>query len=85
MRPYSKPILAVIFVALLATPSLMRRVGPRAAAAGGGDVDARAQYGFRLVESAHAAGLDFTHESPTLDPKLAHIMPLVASMGARAA
>jgi hypothetical protein len=82
MRPYSKPILAVIFVALLATPSLMRRVGPRAAAAGGGDVDARAQYGFRLVESAHAAGLDFTHESPTLDPKLAHIMPLVASMGA---
>jgi len=82
MRPYSKPILAVIFVALLATPSLMRRVGPRAAAVGAADVDARAQYGFRLVESAQAAGLDFVHESPTLDPKLAHIMPLVASMGA---
>ena len=27
-------------------------------------------------------GLDFTHEGPTLDPKLAHIMPQVASMGA---
>ena len=82
MRRYSKTILAVIFVALLATPALMRRLGPRAAEVSSGDVDARAQYGFRLVESGKAAGLNFTHQSPTLDPKLAHIMPLVASMGA---
>ncbi len=80
MRRYSTPVLAVIFVALLATPALMRRLGPRAAASA--DVDAREHYGFRLVESSKAAGLDFVHESPTLDPKLAHIMPLVASMGA---
>src|SRR6185295_15885194 len=33
-------------------------------------------------ESAAAAGLDFQHEAPTLDPKLGHIMPQVASMGA---
>ena len=35
-----------------------------------------------MTESAKAAGLDFVHEAPTLDPKLAHIMPQVASMGA---
>ncbi len=75
--------LAVVFVGLLATPYLMRRFGPRAApAAPAAGVDARAQYGFRLTESAKAAGLDFVHEAPTLDAKLAHIMPQVASMGA---
>ena len=42
----------------------------------------RRRYGFRLTESAKAAGLDFVHEAPTLDPKLAHIMPQVSSMGA---
>lgn len=76
-------MLAVVFVGLLATPYLMRRFGPRAApAAPAAGVDARAQYGFRLTESAKAAGLDFVHEAPTLDAKLAHIMPQVASMGA---
>ena len=76
-------VLAVVFAGLLATPYLMRRFGPRAApAAPAAGVDARAQYGFRLTESAKAAGLDFVHEAPTLDAKLAHIMPQVASMGA---
>ena len=75
-------VLAVVFAGLLATPYLMRRFGPRAAPAASAGMDARAQYGFRLTESAKAAGLDFVHEAPTLDPKLAHIMPQVASMGA---
>ena len=44
--------------------------------------DAKARYGFAFTESAKAVGIDFTHEGPTLDPKLAHIMPQVASMGA---
>ena len=35
-----------------------------------------------MTESAKAAGLVAVHEAPTLDPKLAHIMPQVASMGA---
>lgn len=82
MRRYARPILALIFVALLATPSVMRRYSSRAVATAVDGVDARTQYGFRLVESAEAAGLSFVHASPTLDPKLAHIMPLVASMGA---
>lgn len=42
------------------------------------------RYGFHLAESAQARGIDFTHDSPSLDPRLAHIMPLVAGMGAGA-
>ncbi|OWK38290.1 hypothetical protein FRUB_07410 [Fimbriiglobus ruber] len=44
--------------------------------------EALRRYGFRLTESAKACGIDFRHESPTLDAKLAHIMPVVAAMGA---
>jgi hypothetical protein len=40
------------------------------------------RYGFYVTESAAACGIDFKHESPVLDPKLAHIMPIVAGMGA---
>jgi len=82
MKRYARPILALVFVALLATPYLMRRYGPRAAAIAQPGADARAQYGFRLTESARQAGIDFVHEAPTLDRQLAHIMPQVASMGA---
>jgi hypothetical protein len=81
MTRYARPILAIVFVALLATPYLMRKYGPRAPVAASG-ADARALYGFRLTESAKQAGISFVHEAPTLDPRLAHIMPQVASMGA---
>jgi enediyne biosynthesis protein E4 len=39
-------------------------------------------FGFRLVESAKACGIDFVHHAPELDPKLANIMPHAAGMGA---
>jgi hypothetical protein len=80
MTRFGRPLLAIVFVALLATPWLIRRFGAAPAFAPG--TDARAQYGFRLVERGRAAGIDFVHDAPTLDPKLAHIMPQVASMGA---
>ena len=83
MRRYARAVLAVIFVGLLLTPFLVRRFSRSAAvpeaAAPAGTVT---QYGFRLTESAKASGLDFVHEGPTLDGRLAHIMPQVASMGA---
>ena len=47
--------------------------------------DAAARYGFRLTEVSKDAGISFVHEAPTLDAKLAHIMPQVASMGAAVA
>jgi enediyne biosynthesis protein E4 len=82
MKRYARAILAIVFVALLATPALMRRYGPRAAVATGGEADDGMRYGFRLTESAKQAGIDFVHQAPSLDAKLAHIMPQVASMGA---
>src|SRR5258706_6671263 len=44
--------------------------------------DAVKRYGFALRESAKEASIDFQHRSPTLDPKLAHIMPIVSAMSA---
>ena len=43
---------------------------------------ALARYGFHFQEAAKAAGIDFTHTAATFDPRLRHIMPQVASMGA---
>jgi enediyne biosynthesis protein E4 len=40
------------------------------------------RYGFYLTESAKECGIDFKHEPPVLDAKLAHIMPIVAGMTA---
>jgi hypothetical protein len=83
MKRYLRPLVAVVFVGLLATPLVVRRIRQSRAAAVGGD--SLKQYGFHLTESSKAAGLDFVHEAPTLDPRLAHIMPQVASMGAAVA
>jgi hypothetical protein len=82
MKRYARLILGIVFVALLATPALMRRYGPRAAATAPAGSNAAMRYGFQLTESARRAGIDFVHEAPTLDGRLAHIMPQVASMGA---
>jgi len=62
----------------------MRRRAAHAASAGAA-LDrqaALARHGFYLEEVSHSVGIDFIHQAPTLDPKLAHIMPEVASMGA---
>jgi hypothetical protein len=44
--------------------------------------EALLRYGFYLEESAKKCGIDFRHESPELDAKLAHIAPLIAAMNA---
>ena len=44
----------------------------------GGDT----RFGFRLQESAKTMGVEFTHQAPTFDARLEHIMPQVAAMGA---
>ena len=85
MTRYARPALAVVFVAMLATPALIRRFGGRPVPSTAVTESTGARYGFRLTESARAAGIQFVHEAPTLDPKLAHIMPQVASMGAAVA
>jgi hypothetical protein len=84
-RP-AKILLAVIFVALLATPLGLKRLAARREA-GKSKLEASqslTRYGFHFQEVAQASGISFVHQAPTLDHKLDHIMPQVASMGAGA-
>jgi hypothetical protein len=85
MKRFARPILAVVFLAMLATPAILRRLGARGASAAVATGDGDLRYGFRFTEAAKASGIAFVHEAPTLDRKLTHIMPQVASMGAAAA
>jgi hypothetical protein len=78
-------ILAIFFVGLLVTPLAIKRLAAKRAQSTAMVLDpkvALARYGFYLTEISHAAGIDFVHQAPTLDPKLSAIMPEVASMGA---
>src|SRR5229473_432539 len=77
-------VLGILFIGLLAAPPVMKRISARRAA-DRSQADARtalARHGFYLQEVSQVAGINFAHQSPALDPKLAPIMPEVASMGA---
>ncbi|QXD13758.1 CRTAC1 family protein [Rhodocaloribacter litoris] len=74
----------LFFLALLAFPLADRYLRSRTStgAAGLRPEEALSRYGFYFEEVSAAAGIRFRHEAPVLDPKLDHIMPQVASMGA---
>ena len=80
----ARVILGTFFLGMLATPALLKRVSEnRASARKTLDANASiARHGFHLQEVAKASGIDFVHQAPELDPRLAPIMPEVASMGA---
>src|SRR6185437_6610916 len=82
--PIARVLVTIFFVGLLLTPLALRRLsGRRASGQATFDITAAlANHGFYLTEVSHAAGLDSVHQGPTLDAKLATIMPEVASMGA---
>ncbi len=82
--PLARTLLVVIFISLLALPLVLRRFRVRSETANTalGAAAALSRYGFHLSETAKAVGVDFVHQAPTLDRKLDHIMPQVASMGA---
>src|SRR5829696_7011775 len=75
-------ILLICFVALLATPLVLKRLAKNREASVVDSSGAMARYGFYLQEVAQASKVNFTHQAPTLDHRLDHIMPQVASMGA---
>jgi hypothetical protein len=77
-------VLVIFFIALLATPYALKRISALRDAPKQGEAPevALARHGFHLEEVSHKAGVDFVHSAPALDPKLNHIMPQVASMGA---
>jgi hypothetical protein len=82
-RYIARAVLVIFFLALLATPVVLRRWAERGGAqTGAGAQDALKRYGFRLEEVSRASGISFTHTAPKLDARLDHIMPQVASMGA---
>src|SRR5687767_1656777 len=77
-------LLVLFFIALIATPLAIKQLSAwrESSRAKIDNQAALNRYGFRLEEVARASGVDFVHRAPTLDPKLEHIMPQVASMGA---
>ena len=77
-------LLIIFFIALLATPIIIKRLNARSEASKSSTnaSTALARYGFRFEESSKAAGINFTHEVPTFDAKLNHIMTQVAVVGA---
>src|SRR5215203_3649039 len=75
-------ILLICFVALLATPLVIKRLARSREAVAGDATSALTRYGFHLQEVAHASKVNFTHQAPKLDSRLDHIMLQVASMGA---
>jgi hypothetical protein len=80
----AKVFLVIFFIGLLATPFVIKRMSA-ARDADKSKADSKtalARHGFYLEEVSHAAGINFLHQSPKLDPKLDPIMPEVASMGA---
>jgi hypothetical protein len=83
--PVARIILTIVFIGMLATPALMRRLSSQRGKPAAAHTDcqaALARYGFCFQEVSHQAGINFVHEAPILDPKLDGIMPEVASMGA---
>lgn len=82
MKFLPKILLTVLFAALLATPFIIKSwFHPNEAAEIDTDAALR-RYGFYFEEVAKKSGVDFVHQAPTLDAKLEHIMPQIASMGA---
>jgi enediyne biosynthesis protein E4 len=77
-------LLLVCFVALLAVPVAIKRLKARREAANAvrDATSALNRYGFYLEEVAQTSLATFSHQAPTLDKQLDHIMPQVASMGA---
>ena len=82
--PLGKILLFVFFVAMVASPVVIKRISARKEISKSTlDLQtALARHGFYLQEVSRAAGVNFIHQAPTLDHKLDHIMPQVASMGA---
>jgi hypothetical protein len=82
--PIARIVLSLFFVGLIAVPVILTRTSSKrqATAAQLNTQMALARYGFYLTEDSSQAGVSFIHHAPVLDPRLAPIMPEVASMGA---
>ncbi|MFL5341220.1 MAG: CRTAC1 family protein [Gemmataceae bacterium] len=73
---------ALVLVGLIGAVVAIRYFNKPSAETAVEEKEALERYGFYLRESSKQAGIDFVHRAPTLDAKLNHIMPIIASMGA---
>ena len=73
------------FIALLAGVAVLNRSSDGAAPGSSDPLTAIDRYGFRLDEVSMEVGIDFVHQAPEFDSRLAHIMPNVAAVGAAVA
>ncbi len=83
-RTLAKIITIVIFIGLLLGTALLPRQGIFSANNDSLQTKEQAlkKYGFYLQPDNKEANINFRHTSPVLDPKLKHIAPQIASMGA---
>lgn len=83
-KKLSKILLPVFFVILLAIPYILSNYGKwqETTNSGVSKEQSLKRYGFYVEDVTSDWGVDFTHHAPSLDPKLSHIMPQVASVGA---
>src|SRR5690242_17127897 len=80
--PIARIILILFFIGLIVVPVIWTRVSAHKSGASNTPDSALARYGFYFTEVSKQAGVNFVHHAPVLDPRLAPIMPEVASMGA---
>jgi len=74
---WRKLMVLLAFVAALGLVGWFGRQAPSGAAP-----RAPGPLGFHLEEVARVSGIEFVHHEPTLDPKLAHLAPYIAALGA---
>ncbi|MCZ2078752.1 MAG: CRTAC1 family protein [Bryobacterales bacterium] len=82
MGRFLRIALTTVFAGLLAAPLAYKWIQEAPELSSSSGASAMSRYGLKFTESAKVSGLHFTHQAPTLDPKLGHIMEQIASMGA---
>ncbi len=80
----AKVSVTAFFIVLLILPAIIKKetLSRPATKTSNNSATALKFFGFYLEEASRQAGIDFTHQSPELDPRLNHILPQIASMGA---
>jgi hypothetical protein len=76
--------ITIFFIFLLALPAIIKKetISKPKNAISNNSASALKFFGFYLEEVSRQSGIDFIHQSPELDPRLNHILPQIASMGA---
>ncbi|HZU36310.1 MAG TPA: CRTAC1 family protein [Gemmataceae bacterium] len=82
MQAFKQALMVVLLAGLIGTVAVLGKPTSGGPGTPLGNEEALNRYGFYLREVSHECGINFTHQAPTLDPKLEHIMPIIASMGA---